>query len=185
MKQTPEVSSFRPDWRIFLLPYIIGIVLVPFLGAGIWIIFHYRKRWKNMIYKISDSAVHYQADQMETVIPLSAIQSCETSYPPLSRKFGYGSIIISYLKQNDPTEKTDRPGTAVLQGIHSAEEIALLIENAAFSERERIDMRLEAESGKPAHPTGTLDKKNELVGLWQQGLITEEDFQHEMKQFDS
>ena len=164
--------ELRPDWRIFLPAYVIGVLLAPLL-VGIWIIYTYRKKWLGMRYVVTNSEVIHVSDDLETRMPLHEITACEVRFDGLAARFGLGSIHIRH-----------SAGTQELSGITDPEPVAILIERAAASERERMKMREEAERYRPVHPSGTLERKNELVGLWQQGLITEEDYQQELRKFE-
>ena len=164
--------ELRPDWRIYLPAYVIGVLLVPLL-VGIWIIYTYRKKWLGMRYVVTNSEVIHASDGLETRMPLHDITACEARFDGLAARFGLGTIHIRHTG-----------GTQELPGITDPEPVAVLIERAAASERERLKMRADAERTRPVHPSGTLERKNELVGLWQQGLITEEDYQQELRKFE-
>jgi len=168
-----QAYELRPDWRIYLPAYVTGVLLVPLLGLGLWIIYRYRQRWLGMRYLVTNSGVIHQADGEETHIPLHEIISCDVRFAGFSARFGLGTIHIRHVN-----------GTQDLAGITEPEPVAVLIERAAESERERMKMREEIEKTRPQHPSGTLERKNELVGLWQQGLITEEDYQQELRKFE-
>lgn len=173
MAAEKQTYDLRPDWRIFLLPYIAGVLLAPLLGLGIWIIFHYRKRWLGMQYFISNSGVTLRDGEMETSVALQDIGTCEVIHKGVPGWFGLGSIRIHHTS-----------GMLEMQGISDAGPVASLIEQAAEAERDRLKIRQEAEQTRPVHPSGTLDPMNELVGLWQQGLISEEDYHREMKKYE-
>ncbi len=168
-----QVYELRPDWRIHLPAYVIGLLLVPLLGLGLWIIYRYRQKWLGIRYLVTNNGVIHQADGHETNIPLHEIISCEVRFTGLPSRFGLGTIHIRHIN-----------GIHDLAGIAEPEPVAVLIERAAESERERMKMREEIEKTRPQHPSGTLERKNELVGLWQQGLISEEDYQQELRKFE-
>lgn len=165
--------DLRPDWRIFFVPFVVGVLLIPLVGIGILIIRHYRKKWKNIRYRITNSAVTLIDDRNMNTIPLSTVEACDTIYSGLSARFGLGTIRIRH-----------ENGISELSGIPNPDPIATLIEHAAASERDRMKIREEVEKTTPEHPSGTLDKKNELVGLWQQGLLSEEDYHREIAKFE-
>ncbi len=168
-----QVYELRPDWRIHLPAYVIGVLLVPLLGLGLWIIYRYRQKWLGIRYLVTNTGVIHQADGEETHMPLHEIISCDVRFDGLAARFGLGTIHIRHVN-----------GTQDLAGITDPEPVAVLIERAAESERERMKMREEIEKTRPQHPSGTLERKNELVGLWQQGLISEEDYQRELRKFE-
>ncbi|MDG5767766.1 hypothetical protein QA596_09840 [Balneolales bacterium ANBcel1] len=168
-----NVFRLKPDRRLFLVPIVLGILLVPLLGLGIWVLYRYHQKWKRIAYRITDHEVTLQDGEHETIIPVAEIESCEATSPRLLSKFGLGHILIRHSGE-----------TSVMLAIENPEPIAGLLEQAASSERERMKLREEVEQTRPTHPTGTLDKKNELVGYWQQGLISEEDYRRELKKFE-
>ncbi len=169
-----QTYELHPDWKIYLIPYIAGALLVPAAGVGLYIIYRYWSRWKTMRYKITNSEIIHQHEDRETIVSLHEIVSCEVSYSRLTARFDFGTITIQHAA-----------GAIELKGITDPDPVADLIERAADMERDRMKMREEAAQFRPRHPSGTLDKKNELVGLWQQGLISEEDYQQELKKFES
>lgn len=169
-KQTIEL---QPDWRRFLIPFVIGVLTIPLLGVGIWIIVTYRNKLQKIRYNITNSGIILRDDDGETKIRLLDIISCEVTYPRFMQKFGLGDIRIQH-----------KNGTTVLLGVEDSEPVSKLLIRAAESERDRMQLREEVAQTTPPHPTGTLEKKNELVGLWQQGLISEEDYHNELKKFE-
>ncbi len=173
MHQKNESVELRPDWRLFLVPFIIGVLLIPALGAGVWVIYHFRKKWRRMRYRITNSDIRIEESGEETLIPLYRITLAEVQSSWLQKTFGLGTIVLQH-----------EDGREWLQGLSDPGPIAVLIEKAAFSERERMKIREEVKETQPPHPSGTLDKKNELVGLWQQGLISEADYLQELKKFE-
>lgn len=172
MESRKESYVLYPDWRTFLVPFVIGVLLIPALGAGIWIIYRYRRKWNQIRYRITNSEIHLRENGRETVFSLMGISSCDLQYHWPDNTFGLGNILIRHAE-----------GTALMRGIPDPEPVASLIEQAAVSERERLKGRQQVKQTAPAYPSGTLDKQNELVGLWQQGLISEEDYNRELKKF--
>ena len=173
MSHNEQTYDLHPDWRLFLTRFALGIVLIPLLGFGIWLIWHYRKKLKGITYRISNSDITITDQHVQETIALADVTGCRVVWPRLLKRFGLGNIAIIH-----------SGGTSGLLAISDPEPVASVIEDAAASERERMKIREEVERTKPTHPSGTLDKKNELVGLWQQGLISEEDFQQEIKKFE-
>ncbi len=164
--------ELRPDWRIFLPQYVAGVLLAPLL-LGIWIIYVYRRRWFAMRLVVTNSRVEHHTETRTANVMLHEITSCEVRFSGFPARFGLGSILLRHDGE-----------TLELPGISDPEPVAVLIERAAESERDRMRLRASIEKTRPAHPTGTLERKNELVGLWQQGLISEEDYQRELKKFE-
>ncbi len=174
MPKEKQTYDLHPDWRLYLGRFALGVLLVPLLGLGIWLIWHYRKKLNATVYRISNSGITIERKDDRETITLADVTGCKVHWHPLLKRFGIGSIVVSH-----------STGSADITAISDPEPIATLIEDAAASERERMKIREEVERTKPPHPSGTLDKKNELVGLWQQGLISEKDYQQELRKFES
>ena len=173
MSYHDQSIDLRPDKRHFLIPYAIGVLAIPMLGAGIWIILHYRKKWKGLCCRITNSDITLINREHQTTILLSEVSTCTVTSSRLQKRFGLGNIII---RHND--------GVSTFPGIADPEPVAKLIERGARSEQERLKMREKIAQDPAPHPTRTLEKKNELVGLWQQGLINEDDYRRELKKFE-
>lgn len=172
MNRQKESIELESDWRLFIVPFFFGFLLIPVFGAGIWIIVHYRRKWMQMQYLISNSDIRIHDGSEQTTLQLHRISSCEVQYRWPQHRFGLGNILLRH-----------ENGVSLMHGIRDPEPVASLIERAAISERDRMMIREEVERTRPQHPSGTLDKKNELVGLWQQGLLGEEDYRQEIKKF--
>jgi hypothetical protein len=164
--------ELRPDWRIFLPQYVAGVLLAPLL-VGIWIIIRYRRKWLAMRLVVTNSRVEHQTEARKAHVMLHEITSCDVHFAGLPARFGLGTIRLRHEGK-----------TLELPGIIDPEPVAALIERAAETERDRMRLRASIEKTRPAHPSGTLERKNELVGLWQQGLISEEDYQRELRKFE-
>lgn len=171
MSSREKTYELLPDWRMYLVPFIIGAVLTPFI-IGIWIIYHYYKKHKQRRYHITDSRIIILENETRATIPLYDILSVDIKSTWIGNKFNFGDIVLHL-----------HDDTATLWAITDPGPIASLIEKAAASEHERIKVRNEVEQTRPQHPTGTLENKNELVGLWQQGLISEDDYKREIEKF--
>jgi len=73
-----------------------------------------------------------------------------------------------------------------LRGIKDAKETAAIIlmavEAAIANRRKRPET---THYQPPVHSAGTLEPMNDLVGMWQQGLISDEDFESEKRKFNN
>lgn len=170
LSTTANSADFYPDWREFLLPFILGVLLIPVAGTGLWIIYHYHRKWKQIQYRITDSRVTCHGPDKSIEIFIHQINHCHVVHRWLPGLFGLADLLIDY-----------QTGQVRLLSIKNSEKIAMLLEQAAHMERQRMKWKLQAREYAPEYASGTLDRLNELVGLWQQGLISEDDYQAERK----
>ncbi len=72
-------------------------------------------------------------------------------------------------------------------GQPNPENLSDMISAAIRAERKRIEElnRVEVSPQEEPPSPGTLDKLDYLTGLWQQGLLSDEDFKKEKKHFES
>jgi hypothetical protein len=174
----------RPN-RLVLLPVLVATAvvaaLIPILtvsilsmtALGAWVLvtlYQYREL-KREKYLVSDHSIQVLTSKDDATISLVNITDI------ISRKYWWlpfadlGEIEIhangkkQYLKGIQ-----DALGTA---GI-----IKLAVDAAIARARQQ---RRPPTYQPPTHPAGTLEQMNDLVGLWQQGILTDEEYQIEVK----
>ncbi|MDI6401109.1 PH domain-containing protein [Balneolaceae bacterium ANBcel3] len=165
--------KLQPDWRLYLIPFTAGVLLVPVFGVGLFVLWFYWRTWYKTSYLISDSEIRILDKGRETVLQLHEITDCTAISQGLMKRFGLGHIHLRTASES-----------RILLAIKDAKKIASFIGQAAEEERERARIREELERMKPSWPVGTLENKNDLVALWQEGLIREEDYKRELKKFE-
>lgn len=177
-KQFKKSIVLRPDWRVFFTSFALGILATPLLGLGLILLRRTWLRWKTEYYEISDSEITLHSESGRQTVPLWLIESCTVDREGLTGRFGLQTIAL----QTASRSFSEPP---LMRGLTGAEATARLIEQAADSERQRMAMREQTEREQPTHPSGTLEPMNDLVGLWQQGLISDEDYERERQKFSS
>jgi hypothetical protein len=183
---------FKPT-RWLLFPN--GLLFVIFLLANLWLIDAYgntswpavgnyvctivmaivmfigNKRLNRVTYLISDHSIQIQTANDDTTISLVNITDVSGRRHLRLPFTNFGKVIIA---------SNDRQFEMI--GIKDASTLAGIIKQAAEAavarERQRSGpMRYTP----PIHAAGTLEQKNDLVGLWQQGMLTDEEYREEVK----
>jgi len=168
--------ELKPDWKRWFWGYFFGILLIPFLGIGIAVLWIVHSRRKSITYIITDRQIEEQNKKFSQKIDLVNVKTLDVEQNWFDRKFGIGDIKLS-------TETR----SITLLGQSNPEDLSDMISTAIRTERKRIE-HLNKKAAKPAEdtpPPGTLDKLDYLTGLWQQGLLSDEDYQKEKKHFES
>lgn len=168
--------ELKPDWKRWFWGYFFGIVLIPFLGIGIAVLWIVHSRRKNITYRVTDRQIEELNKQVSKKIDLANVKTLDVEQNWFDKKFGIGDIKLS-------TETR----SITLLGQPRPEKLSDMISSAIRAELKRIE-DLNKVDETPAEPTpspGTLDKLNYLTGLWQQGLLSDEDYQKEKKHFES
>ncbi len=183
---------FRPD-KLLMLPYILGFAIVGLLtflnyfysSAGsqslllqltpiiIWALvtlFHYR-RFRSERYMVSDHSIQIQTHNDDTTISLVNIRAVKGIPYSLLRFKKLGKIVI-----------TANGRQYTLKGIEDASSTATIIWQAAEAAVARQNNRNRpANFQPPTNAAGTLELMNDLVGLWQQGMISDEEYGKEIE----
>jgi hypothetical protein len=72
----------------------------------------------------------------------------------------------------------------VLTGIENPTSLLEKIDTAIAYQKEQLKANKKITAREPTHDPGTLEKLDYLTGLWQQGLINDEDYDSERKKFE-
>lgn len=161
-------ALLQTNWRYYRKSLILGILLTPFFGVGILIIAFFIVKIRLQQYRITDKGI---ADR-NTFLPFEAIESVKLSD---YRVLKSGNIASLTIKSKD--------ASITLLGIRDASATQVQIEQRAQFLRERMRMELESQARQPKYAAGNLERLNDLVGLWQQGLLTDEQFDEEKRKF--
>lgn len=161
-----------PSWKFFLLAYLLSIITMPLI-IGIIGFYFLRKRHKSLRYAITDTSIRARDSKYEQNIDLIDIQDIKIDRNWFRKKLGLGSLIIT-------TTKTKM----ILAGIERPDTIKELIGQAVQSLKNQAKDMVTKPKAEPNYVAGKMERINYLTGLWQQGLISDEDFENERKQFE-
>ncbi len=128
------------------------------------------RRIKRSAFHISDHSIQIQTPKVDATVSLVTINAV-ASKPHWRLPFtGYGKVIV-----------TANGREHVMDGIKDASSVADVIRQAVEDAISRQNRRNRpAFFQPPTHAAGTLELMNDLVGLWQQGMISDEEYQKEI-----
>ncbi|MDX1590701.1 MAG: hypothetical protein R3283_01985 [Balneolaceae bacterium] len=174
MSDQQKQITLKPSHLSLFGWYLLGVLLIPLFGLGLYLIYRYYSTHRSISYIITDRQITLKDSKSSENIDLANITQTRVTRTNTDRYFDIGNVVIQ-------TEARK----AVLIGQKDPEELAELIRRAAEAERMRIAKQSEKQDRTPDMDSdpGTLDKRNYLTGLWQQGLMSDEDFEKEMKHF--
>ncbi len=171
-----------PDKKIYLQPdlkhnfwwYVAGVLLIPLLGLGIYIIIKKRREIASITCEITDHTITVADNSYSQTIDLVNITNIAIQRRWIDKKFGIGTLTL----QTDSRE-------VKMPGMENPDNLAELILKAAEAERIRLQKLNKTRQKEPESRNISKDKLDYLTGLWQQGLISNEDFEKERKHFES
>jgi membrane protein YdbS with pleckstrin-like domain len=167
--------ELKPDWKRWFWGYFFGVVLIPFFGLGIAVLWIVHTRRKQINYLVTDQQIEEQNRKLSQKIDLANIKTLDVEQNWFDKKFGIGDIKLF-------TETR----SITLLGQENPDKLSDMISSAIRAERKRIEdlnkTNQEPEQDPPS--PGSLDRIDYLTGLWQQGLLSDEDYQKEKKHFE-
>lgn len=167
-----KVITLIPSRKNYFWGYFCGILLLP-IFIGIVIIWLTEKKRKNLWFHISDASISVVQDSGKQELALTDILSTSIQQSKLQSLLNIGDI---HLKAN-VTE-------LVLTGIENPTLLLEKIATAIAYQKEQLKANKKVTAREPTHNPGTLEKLDYLTGLWQQGLINDEDYESERKKFE-
>lgn len=165
--------ELNPDKKHHFWWYLLGVLLTPLLGIGIYLIYKKMSGLSAIRYKITNHSISAVDSRFSEKIDLVKIRNIDINQRWIDKKFDLGTLLIR-------TEtKTFR-----MIGMKTPTRLADMILNAAEAERLRLKELNKKTRPEQVPQPGRIDRMDYLTGLWQQGLITDEEFKNERKHFE-
>ncbi|MDZ7771855.1 MAG: PH domain-containing protein [Balneolaceae bacterium] len=175
MDRSPESKSINlsPVWQRFAHRYLLGVLLLPLLGLGAWLIWKTWKEQKARRYRITDRQISSIDVRYHQTLDLSNIEEVRLRQTGFQRWLGTGDLVLE-------TGSSEM----VMVGMENPASLKAAIEEAAATLREAMRQQEERKSPEPDREPGSMDRMDYLTGLWQQGLISDRDFNEERRHFE-
>lgn len=167
--------ELTPSWKHWFWKYVAGILLVPLFGIGIYILWKLNRKRQTIKYLITNEQIKTSGPSYTQTVDLVNIKDVSVHQRWIDQKFEIGTIQI------DTGSRKIR-----IIGQQSPNKLAKMIESAVEGEKRRIAelSKVKTKTEETPQP-GSLDRIDYLTGLWQQGLLSNEDFKKEKKHFES
>lgn len=145
--------------------------LMPVFGLGFLKLRKLNERLQKMVYSVYNDRIEIGTGPDRSVVRIRDLREVKKEQSPQQRTFGLADLLLS-------TEtKTYR-----LEGLEQAAALEDVLYIAIKTEEKRRALEEKARGDHELDPGG-LDQMNYLIGLWQQGMISDEDFEREQKKF--
>jgi len=166
--------ELRPDWKRWFWGYFFGILLIPLAGIGLFVLWKVHSKKKSYVYEVTDRQITAIGENVSQTVDLANITNLDVEQNWLDKKFSIGDITL-----------ITRSRQIKLLGQSNPQSLADTISTAIHAERKRIaELNKTKRPQVEPPPPGTMDKLDYLTGLWQQGLISNEDFMKEKQNFE-
>lgn len=174
MSAAPKHRSItlRPSWKQFAVGYVLSVLTIPLLVGLVGLYFVWRKH-KRIRYQVTDRHITAIDSKYHRNIDLISIRSVEVTANWLQRKLGVGTLVIHTAEAS--TE---------LKGMEHPDRLREMIEKAVEAQRQVLQEQSRDPQPEPKYKPGSMDRMDYLTGLWQQGLLSDEDYEAERKHFE-
>jgi hypothetical protein len=175
MKDQAKSSSItlETSWKNHIIGYVVFILLIPVFGIGFIGLYWVRKRQKRVSYVVSNTGITSRDSKYERNIDLLNIERLHIHQSWIQKKMDVGDVQLF-----------TSASSITLFGIDDPQNLKALIEKADAVEKQRLREKELTKPREPEYSAGTMDRLDYLTGLWQQGLVSNEDFEKERKHFE-
>lgn len=171
MSGSSKSIVLNPHWSHYFGYYFFGALLLP-TGLGFILLWVAIRRQKSLRYTIKDYSIDFREGNYSKNLELSTIQHASVQQSKFQKQFNIGDIV---LKGN--------ASAIILEGLKNPQTLLEQIKLAVEAEQKRITAEQVVKPREVKSDPGTIDRVDYLMGLWQQGLISNEDYQEERKKF--
>lgn len=168
-----KTYTLTPSWKHYFVGYLLSILTIPLAGIGLIALYFVRKKHKARKYEVTDSQISSIDSKYQKNVDLVNIEEVAIEQTWLQANLHVGTLILQ-----TSASKME------LIGVENPEQVRNILEKAIQAELQRQEQSQETKAREPKYKPGSMDKMEYLTGLWQQGLISEEDFEKERKHFE-
>lgn len=162
------------SWKNHLPGYALSILLIPVFGIGLVGLYWVWKRQNRISYTVTDTRITSHETKYQRNVDLVSIEHVEVRQSWMQEKLKVGDVKLQ-----------TSASSMVLYGMETPYHLKGLLEKAIAAEKERHRQSgQKSDIRTPEYDPGSMDKIDYLTGLWQQGLISDEDYRKERKHFE-
>lgn len=165
--------TLQTNWKQHVIGYVLSLLAVPLFGIGLAAFYWVWKRHHRIRYRITDTHITSIGGRYRRNIDLINIERITVEQSWLQRHLGVGTVVLY-----TPASRMELTGMGRPQRLRDTIEQAVAYQKEAAT---KSDFR---EKPDPKYKPGSMDKMDYLTGLWQQGLLSDEDFDNERKNFE-
>ncbi|MEL7835033.1 PH domain-containing protein [Fodinibius sp. Rm-B-1B1-1] len=172
-QSTQKTITLQPNWKNYLLGYTLSILLIPLFGIGLVGLYWIYKKQNKYTYTFSDTQISSRDDKYQRNIDLVNIENVSVVQSWLQKKASVGDIVL----KTTATSMT-------LRGMDDPFALKDMLEKAISIQKERLKKKEQTKPEQPEGKPGSMERMDYLTGLWQQGLVSDDDFEKEKKHFE-
>jgi hypothetical protein len=168
-----KIITLGISWKNHFLGYALSVLFIPLFGIGLLGLYWVYKRQKRITYRVSDTQISSRDSQYQRNVDLVNIEKVEVHQNWLQEKLNVGDL-------NLHTSAT----SMTLYGMENPYNLKGLLERAIAEQKKLQQQQEQTKAHETDAKPGTKDRMDYLTGLWQQGLVSNEEFEKERKHFE-
>ncbi len=170
-----NIKTYRlePSWKYYFWGYFWSVLAIPLLGAGLLGLYWVYRKQKKRSYTFTDNRISSYGTKYRRNIDLVNIESIKVRQSWIHRKLDVGTLVLS-------TSASEMK----LIGIENPHKLQDILKKAIQSEVHRQKEKEKTRPREPEYDPGNMERLNYITGLWQQGLLSEEEYKKERKQLE-
>lgn len=162
------------SWKNHLLGYTLSILLIPVLGIGLLGLYWVWQRQHRISYRVTNTRITSRDKEYQRNVDLVSIEQVEVRQNWLQEKLEVGDLEL-YTSASSMT----------LFGMENPYHLKGMLEKAVAAQKKQQQSEKERHVREPEYDPGSMERINYLTGLWQQGLMSDEDYKKERKHFEN
>lgn len=173
--QKEKVAIYKTEKTAFRSAYIIAYCCIPLLGLGFYLLYRLQKRIENSAVRFFDDRIEALNNDSVVKIYMKDLQKVSKSSTKKQKKYKLADVVVE-----SENQRIICAGIKESDADHLENVLTLAID--AEKKRRALQERANVQVDKNIK-LGALEHMNSLVGMWQQGLISDEDFHKEKAKF--
>lgn len=171
--QASKEFILRPSWKYFFFSYIFSVLAIPIAGIGLVALYYLRRKHHSFQYVMSDYQVRAVDEKYEHNVDLINIERVELQQSRFQEILEIGTLVLI-------TSASDLE----IAGISNPKNTKDILEQAILVQKERKKEKPEPVKLEPSYKPGVRGQIDYLTGLWQQGLLSDEDYREQRGQLE-
>ncbi|SMO85340.1 PH domain-containing protein [Fodinibius sediminis] len=173
-QSTSQSTSLHISWKNHLVGYLLSVLLIPLFGLGLLGLYWVYKRQKRISYRVTNTQISSIGREYHRNVDLANIEKVEVRQNWLQKKLTVADLVL-----RTPTSRM------TLFGMENPYSLKGLLEKAVAAEKKRREQpEKKTRVREQEYDPGSMEKIDYLTGLWQQGLLSDEDYKKERKHFE-
>ncbi|MDR8390825.1 PH domain-containing protein [Aliifodinibius sp. S!AR15-10] len=165
--------TLSPSWKQYFIRYLLSVLAVPLFGIGLVALYFVRRKQTSSHYIITDTQISSVDSRYHRNLDLVNIEEVTVQQSWINKKLGVGTIVL----------KTSAVSMELI-GMERPHQLKETIQKAVAIQKKQQEKKRVRKTPDPKYKPGSMEKMDYLTGLWQQGLLSDEDFKNEKKNFE-